>query len=188
MLQFFLIVAGFFPLVYLGLKNVGGWSGLKAKLPVVYVHSWQGMTSPKTNLLGVEWFGLVMGLGFVLSFGYWCTDFLVIQRAMAAKSMNAARRTPLIAAFPKMIFPFLVILPGIIAIGLPTQRCAAAMETGGVVKQSEPAGVGLIPVKVDSLTGKPMYDQQGNPVLDYDLGDSRNACALFPDWLAWAWD
>ena len=55
--------------------------------------------------MGVEWFGLVMGLGFVLSFGYWCTDFLVVQRAMAADSMNAARRTPLIAAFPKMVFP-----------------------------------------------------------------------------------
>lgn len=179
-LQFFLIVAGFFPLVYLGLKNVGGWGGLKAKLPSVYVHSWQGMTSPKTNLLGVEWFGLVMGLGFVLSFGYWCTDFLVIQRAMAAKSMNAARRTPLIAAFPKMIFPFLVILPGIIAIGLPTQRSAAAMETGGVVLQTEPAGRGLIPVKVDSLTGKPMYDSQGNPVLDYDLAIPEMLAHYFP--------
>ncbi len=68
--------------------------------------------------MGVEWFGLVMGLGFVLSFGYWCTDFLVVQRAMAADSMNAARRTPVIAALPKMIFPFLVIVPGIIALGL----------------------------------------------------------------------
>ena len=71
-----------------------------------------------TNPIGVEWFGLVMGLGFVLSFGYWCTDFLVVQRAMAADSMTAARRTPLIAAFPKMFFPFLVILPGMIALAL----------------------------------------------------------------------
>ena len=68
--------------------------------------------------MGVEWFGMVMGLGFVLSFGYWCTDFLVVQRAMAAKNMNAARRTPLIAAFPKMLFPALVILPGMIAIAM----------------------------------------------------------------------
>ena len=72
--------------------------------------------------MGVEWFGMVMGLGFVLSFGYWCTDFLVIQRAMAAKSMNAARRTPLIAALPKMLFPALVILPGMIAIALHNSR------------------------------------------------------------------
>jgi SSS family solute:Na+ symporter len=68
--------------------------------------------------MGVEWFGMVMGLGFVLSFGYWCTDFLVVQRAMAANSMSAARRTPLIAAIPKMLFPALVILPGMIAIAL----------------------------------------------------------------------
>src|SRR2546429_1690974 len=66
--------------------------------------------------MGVEWFGIAMGLGFVLSFGYWCTDFLVVQRAMAADSMSAARSTPLIAALPKMLFPFLVILPGMIAI------------------------------------------------------------------------
>jgi SSS family solute:Na+ symporter len=68
--------------------------------------------------MGVEWFGMVMGLGFVLSFGYWCTDFLVVQRAMAADSMSAARRTPLIAAVPKMFFPFLVIVPGMIAMAL----------------------------------------------------------------------
>jgi SSS family solute:Na+ symporter len=68
--------------------------------------------------MGVEWFGLLMGLGFVLSFGYWCTDFLVIQRAMAANSINSAQRTPLIAAFPKMLFPFLVIVPGMVAVAL----------------------------------------------------------------------
>ena len=68
--------------------------------------------------MGVEAFGLIAGLGFVLSFGYWCTDFLVVQRAMAADSMSAARRTPLIAAFPKMLMPFIVIVPGIAAIAL----------------------------------------------------------------------
>src|SRR5258705_6443010 len=91
--------------------------------------------------MGVEWFGMVMGLGFVLSFGYWCTDFLVIQRAMAADSMNAARRTPLIAAVPKMFFPFLVILPGLIAIALPTpskgpttpRASAAAAPRRGII-------------------------------------------------------
>src|SRR5262249_24659479 len=70
------------------------------------------------NPMGIEIFGLVAGLGFVLSFGYWCTDFLVIQRAMAANSMSAARRTPLLAAFPKMLMPFVVILPGIAALAL----------------------------------------------------------------------
>ena len=74
------------------------------------------MAHPADNPMGVEWFGLAMGLGFVLSFGYWCTDFLVMQRAMAAKDMGAARRTPLLAAVPKMFFPFLVIFPGLISL------------------------------------------------------------------------
>ena len=81
-------------------------------------HSWRGMAHANTNPLGVEWVGLAMGLGFVLSFGYWCTDFLVIQRAMAADSEVSARRVPLIAAIPKMFFPFLVILPGLIAVSI----------------------------------------------------------------------
>jgi SSS family solute:Na+ symporter len=115
-LQFFLIVAGFLPLVYLGMRDVGGWDGLRATLPTAFVHAWRGMGSPETNPMGVEVIGLGMGLAFVLSFGYWCTDFLVVQRAMAANSMSAARRTPLIGAFPKMLFPFLVILPGLIAL------------------------------------------------------------------------
>ena len=115
-LQFFLIVAGFLPMVYLGLKDVGGWHGLQTSLAPAYVHVWRGMGAPETNPMGVEVFSLGMGLAFVLSFGYWCTDFLVVQRAMAADSMSAARRTPLIGAFPKMLFPFLVILPGLIAL------------------------------------------------------------------------
>jgi len=127
-LQFFLIVFGFAPLVFLGLKDAGGWTGLQARLATVatengfasgaWTESWSHLGSPGSNPMGIEWFGLAMGLGFVLSFGYWCTDFLVVQRAMAAKSMSAARRTPLIAAVPKMFFPFLVILPGMIAIAL----------------------------------------------------------------------
>lgn len=129
-LQFFLIVAGFIPLVFLGLRDVGGWGGLTSRLtetatrngfaPGAYTESWQHLGSASANPMGVGWFPLVAGLGFVLSFGYWCTDFLVVQRAMAADTMSAARRTPLIAAFPKMFFPFLVILPGIIAIALTT--------------------------------------------------------------------
>jgi len=146
-LQFFLIVLGFLPLVLLGLKDVGGWSGLTAKLstvatnagyaPGAWTESWKHMGSAAANPMGVEWFGMVMGLGFVLSFGYWCTDFLVVQRAMAANSMSAARRTPLIAAVPKMLFPALVILPGMIAIALHV--------TGG----------GLLPIGAD---GTPNYN------------------------------
>jgi solute:Na+ symporter, SSS family len=124
--QFFLIVFGFAPLVWLGLRDVGGWSGLAARVPDTYLRSWQYVGSAQANPMGIEWFGMVMGLGFVLSFGYWCTDFLVVQRAMAADSMNAARRTPLIAALPKMAFPFIVILPGIIALGLTLRPNAGA--------------------------------------------------------------
>jgi SSS family solute:Na+ symporter len=124
-LQFFLIVAGFAPLVWIGLRNVGGWQGIKHTLPASMTHSWRGMTHASTNTLGVEWVGLAMGLGFVLSFGYWCTDFLVIQRAMAADSEVSARRVPLIAAIPKMFFPFLVILPGLIAITVTSHMATA---------------------------------------------------------------
>jgi SSS family solute:Na+ symporter len=131
-LQFFMIVFGFAPLVYLGLREVGGWQGLQSRVPETFAHSWTNLGSTAANPMGVEWFGLVMGLGFVLSFGYWCTDFLVVQRAMAADSMNAARRTPVIAALPKMIFPFLVIVPGIIALGLtlhPVNGTAGVLPT-----------------------------------------------------------
>jgi SSS family solute:Na+ symporter len=129
-LQFCLIVAGFAPLAFLALKDVGGWSALQAKLipvatghgyaPGTWSESWSHLGSTTANPMGVEWFGLVMGLGFVLSFGYWCTDFLVVQRALAADSLSAARRTPLIAAIPKMLFPALLILPGMIAVALPS--------------------------------------------------------------------
>jgi SSS family solute:Na+ symporter len=114
-----------------------------------------------------------MGLGFVLSFGYWCTDFLVVQRAMAADSMSAARRTPLIAAFPKMLFPFLVILPGLIAVAVPV---SGQFSAGSVVSVSHTpdgngsvAGKGLVPPKLDPQTGQPAFDQNGQAILDYDL-------------------
>lgn len=176
-LQFFLIVAGFLPLALLGLKDVGGWAGLRRQLPLAYSHSWQGMGSAHTNPMGVDAFALVMGLGFVLSFGYWCTDFLVVQRAMAAHSMSAARRTPLIAALPKMLFPFLVILPGMIAIALPLP----AAQLSGIHGSLEPrAGQGLIPAKLDDATGAPKLDSNGRPVLDYDLAVPNMLLHYFP--------
>ncbi len=177
-LQFFLIVAGFLPLAFLGLRNVGGWSGLKHQLPASFTHSWQGMSSPHTNPFGVDTFALVMGLGFVLSFGYWCTDFLVVQRAMAADSMSAARRTPLIAALPKMVFPVLVILPGMIAIALPTP--AATSPTAGQMQVLNHAGKGLIPAKLDEATGAPKLDSNGSPILDYDLAIPNMLLHYFP--------
>jgi len=156
-LQFFLIVAGFAPLIFLGLKHAGGWNGIRQTLSPALTHSWQGMGSSSTNLMGIEAFGLVMGLGFVLSFGYWCTDFLVVQRAMAAKSMSAARRTPLIAAVPKMFFPILVVLPGLIAMAVPPRDAASSRHAG------------LIPYKIVETSGEIKHDQNGKPELDYDL-------------------
>jgi len=128
-LQFFMIVLGFAPVVYLGLKDVGGWDKMMGALHGVaksngyaenaWSSAWQPLLGgPKANPMGVDLFAMVFGLGFVLSFGYWCTNFLVVQRAMAAKNMTAARNTPLVASVPKMFFPFLVIVPGMIAIAL----------------------------------------------------------------------
>jgi solute:Na+ symporter, SSS family len=181
-LQFFLIVAGFAPLVWLGLKQVGGWHGLETTLGPSYTQAWHGMAHATTNRLGVDWFGLSMGLGFVLSFGYWCTDFLVVQRAMAANSMSAARRTPLIAAGVKMFVPFIVILPGLIAIALTSAPDRAGVAThpvavAGAVQQHDP---GVIPIKIDPATGKPMLDARGRPQLDYDLATPNLLLRYFP--------
>ena len=139
--------------------------------------------------MGVEWFGLVMGLGFVLSFGYWCTDFLVVQRAMAAESMSAARRTPLIAAVPKMLFPFLVILPGMIAIALPTPGIPAAAADARSVgrRRAESAGKGIIPPRSTRRPAQLKLDKNGKPVARLRPGHADDADALLPDRPARAW-
>lgn len=127
-LQFFMILFGIAPLAWIGLNAVGGWEGLMNRISQTkpeMMHLWQG-TSGSANPLGVPWYGIMFGLGIVLSFGYWCTNFAEVQRALAARSMGAARRTPLIGAIPKMMFPAVVILPGIIAWVLTSQ-----IEAGG---------------------------------------------------------
>jgi SSS family solute:Na+ symporter len=190
-LQFFLIVFGFAPLVFLGLRSVGGWGGLTAKLNAAsvanglpegsYTHAWRGMTHAATNPIGVEWFGLVMGLGFVLSFGYWCTDFLVVQRAMAADSMTAARRTPLIAAFPKMLFPFLVILPGMIALALTVGHTGRTvldfdLATPMMLVKLFPSGMlglGLTALLASFMSGMAGNVTAFNTVWTYDLYQSH---------------
>jgi len=130
-LQFFLIVLGFTPLAILAVHRAGGWEGISSRLPEMMTHSWAYTRSPSANPMGVEVFGLVMGLGFVLSFGYWCTDFLVVQRAMAANSMTSARNTPLVAAVPKMLIPFIVILPGIAAMALMQMNVGYSLPPKG---------------------------------------------------------
>ncbi len=117
-LQFFLIVFGFAPLTILAVSKAGGWEGIASRVPPTMVHSWKYMGSAADNPMGVDVIGMIIGLGFVLSFGYWCTNFLVVQRAMAADSMASARKTPLVGAFPKMFLPFVVIIPGLAALAL----------------------------------------------------------------------
>src|SRR3954454_9983934 len=121
-LQFFVIIAALVPLTIVGLHDAGGWGGLKGhvqhtKLGEAGLHALQG-TSPGavTNPIGATWIGLVFGLGFVLSFSYWTTNFAEVQRALSAKDLSAARRTPLIGAFPKLLIPIIVVVPGMIAL------------------------------------------------------------------------
>jgi solute:Na+ symporter, SSS family len=117
-LQFFLIVLGLSPLVIIALQDAGGWENIKTQLQPELTHAWRYMGDADANPMGLHFMSLIFGLGFVMSFGYWCTDFLVVQRAMIAKNMGDAQRTPIVAAIPKMLMPIIVVLPGIIAIAL----------------------------------------------------------------------
>lgn len=117
-LQFFLIVLGLSPLVIIALHDAGGWANVKAQLQPQLTHAWKYMGNANDNPMGINFISLIFGLGFVMSFGYWCTDFLVVQRAMIARNMGEAQRTPVVAAIPKMLMPLIVVLPGVIAIAL----------------------------------------------------------------------
>jgi SSS family solute:Na+ symporter len=182
-LQFLLIVIGFSPLAIMAVAYVGGWDGMAQRLPAVMTHSWAYTGQASQNPMGVEVFGLIAGLGFVLSFGYWCTDFLVVQRAMAAESMSAARRTPLVAAIPKMLIPFVVIVPGIAAVALAQMGAGYALpkKNGGpdydqvlttLMAQFYPAGllgVGLTGLMASFMSGMAGNVTAFNTVWTYDL-------------------
>jgi solute:Na+ symporter, SSS family len=184
--QFFLIVIGFSPLAALAVNRAGGWAGMSARLSPVMTHAWKYTGSSAANPMGVEAFGLIAGLGFVLSFGYWCTDFLVVQRAMAAKSMSAARRTPLIAAFPKMVMPFIVILPGIAAIALTQMNVGYTLPVKGSGYDYDQAlttlmihfypsglmGLGLTALMASFMSGMAGNVTAFNTVFTYDLYQS----------------
>jgi SSS family solute:Na+ symporter len=120
-LQFFVIVAGLLPITIVGLAKVGGIDGLFEKvrqtpLGEAGLHTWADTGIGDTNPLGANWIGIIFGLGFVLSFGYWTTNFAEVQRALSAKDMSAARRTPIIGAFPKLVIPVITVVPGLIAL------------------------------------------------------------------------
>ncbi len=128
-LQFFLIWAGALLIPILGLVEAGGWSGLKAKIlqnlteqhvgnPGAYTHLWSTLGHFSTNPMGINWVGIVFGLGAVISMGYWTTDFLVVQRVLSAKDLRSAELAPIIGAAFKMCVPFIVILPGLLGLAL----------------------------------------------------------------------
>src|SRR6185437_6242288 len=155
-LQFFLIVAGFAPLVWIGLRNVGGWEGIKRTLPTNMTHSWQGMAHASTNTLGVEWVGLAMGLGFVLSFGYWCTDFLVILPGLIAVSVTSHMAST------------------------PAAVVHTRTASGHAIPLDEQHPHGIIPQKIDPINGQPVLDTNGNPVYNYDLAIPVMLLHFFP--------
>jgi len=195
-LQFFIIVIGLLPIVFLSLKQVGGWSGLEHSLaPIVsakgyaadtFTTTWKYTGTAKSNPLGVEWYGIAAGLGFVLSFGYWCTNFLIVQRAMAAESINAARKTPLIGAIPKMFIPFLIIVPGVAALVLMNDPSSgfSIMVNGKenydltiimLLKQYLPAGVlglGITALLASFMSGMAGNVSAFNTVWTYDIYQS----------------
>src|SRR4051812_27805693 len=118
-LQFVLIWLGALLIPILGLIEAGGWAGMQQKIATnmgsdSYTHLWNTLGSFSDNPMGIHWTGIVLGLGFVISFGYWTTDFLVVQRVLAAKDIRAAKMAPIIASAFKMFVPFIVILPGLL--------------------------------------------------------------------------
>lgn len=185
-LQFFLTIVGFLPLVLLGLKQIGGWPGLKAAAAgTAFTRSW----SAAGHSSAAGW-ALAAGMGLVLGAGFWCTDFRVLQTALAAQDAQAARRAPLLAAGAWLLLPLLLLLPGIIALGLPTPHTTEVvhMENGAifhditVVPAAAEAGQGLVPAQMDSA-GKPVRGADGHNLLDDALATPNLLLHVLPNGL-----
>jgi solute:Na+ symporter, SSS family len=149
-LQFVLIWAGAAMIPILGLIEAGGWTKLKAQIAVNvgnsdYTHMWTTLGHFKSNPMGVHWTGIVFGLGFVISFGYWTTDFLVVQRVLSANNLRAAKMAPVIGAAFKMAVPFIVILPGLLALA--------------VLKNPDGSAMHLVASNIAKVTGQRSYDE-----------------------------
>lgn len=171
-LQFFLIVAGFLPLAILGLMDVGGWSGLTAKLPEGFVHTWTVLRSPESNPLNVSWYAPVIALMLIMGPSYWCTDFLLVQRALAARDLRAAQLTPLIAAFPKMLFPLLVVAPGMIAAVIFPQQDNYNLSLSQLMNRYYPSGMlglGFTALLASFMSGMAGNVTAFNTVWTYDI-------------------
>jgi SSS family solute:Na+ symporter len=175
-LQFILIWAGSLLIPILGLVEAGGWNNLKAKITVnassEYTHLWSTLGSFRDNPMGIHWTGIVFGLGAVISFGYWTTDFLVVQRVLSAKDLRAAKMAPVIGAVFKMFVPFIVILPGLLAIAvLPIKLTgeSLATATGGhsynevlPLMLARYCGPGLLGLGITALMAGFMSGMAGN--------------------------
>ena len=184
-LQFCVLVGGLLPVVLLGLKRTGGWAGLKASVPAGLLHAGAGAHS-----MGIGAVGLVLGVGIVVGGGMWCTDFRLLQMAMAAKSAASARRAPMIAAGVRIFIPLLLVLPGLFALSLPTPRTTITIrnENGTiyheitVVPPTVEAGQGLVPAEADAA-GKPIKSASGQVALDYALAMPNVLLAFLPSGL-----
>jgi solute:Na+ symporter, SSS family len=175
-LQFFLIWLGAIVVSILGLIEVGGWSGMVKRIHTNwpgqdYTHMWSGLGHFSTNPMGVNWIGIVMGLGFVISFGYWTTDFLVVQRVLSAKDLRSAKMAPIIGAAFKMAVPFIVILPGLLGLAvLPEHLVGEASAGSGAHTYNEVlplmlaryCGPGLLGLGITALVAGFMSGMAGN--------------------------
>jgi SSS family solute:Na+ symporter len=173
-MQFFVILAGILPAVIVGLHNAGGWSGLSKALPD-YMHEWRGTNLIGSGPLGLGGAGLCLGLGVALAGSVWCVDFRFLQTAFAVKNSESARRVPLIAAIFLAFLPFVVVLPGVLAISLPTPHSTTmiTIENGSIVRNTtvvspaEEAGKGIVPAEANAANGQPVRDAAGHAILDY---------------------
>jgi len=176
-LQFMLIWLGALLIPIMGLIEAGGWSGMQQRIATnlgsgSYTHLWSTLGSFSDNPMGIHWTGIVLGLGFVISFGYWTTDFLVVQRVLAAKDLRAAKMAPIIASGFKMLVPFIVILPGLLALAvLPIKLTGeeAAIASGGhsynevlPLMLARYCGPGLLGLGITALIAGFMSGMAGN--------------------------
>jgi len=175
-LQFILIWAGALLIPILGLVEAGGWSSLKAQIAAnasaEYTHLWSTLGSSSSNPMGIHWTGIVFGLGAIISFGYWTTDFLVVQRVLSAKDLRAAKMAPIIGAGFKMMVPFIVILPGLLALAVLPVKLAGenvAVTTGGhsynevlPLMLARYCGPGLLGLGITALIAGFMSGMAGN--------------------------
>jgi SSS family solute:Na+ symporter len=176
-LQFVLIWFGALLIPILGLIESGGWGGLQARIAqnlggTSYTHLWQTLGSFTDNPMGIHWTGIVLGLGWVISFGYWTTDFLVVQRVLAAKDLRSAKMAPIIGAAFKMMVPFIVILPGLLALAVLPMKLVGEAEAVGTGAHSynevlplmlaRYCGPGLLGLGITALVAGFMSGMAGN--------------------------